>query len=274
MQFAKFVVAGVVPNIEHRRIHHVPEDFFAAVVQTAQGDIAIDQDRHRAPEPVAGFANALLLGIAQGSAPIVDVGKVDVIDYAIEHLFGLLAIGGLTRRSDDDRCFHLGLVPQLAERFDVLDHLGVIQTDTKGVELFGIRPIDADLDLVESAMQDPLGDITPKQIPVGENLHTRDPLVLAILDPICQLLVDQRLAVPVQMDQPSPPLDTLLDNRLEDLLLHVGFGSTDGRSRAKHTVSLAMVGRFDTNRFWKRLTQQRHRIGDDIRGDRANCPYK
>lgn len=148
MEFAKFVVSGIVPDIEHRRVHHVSEDFFGAVVQAAQGHIAVDQDGHGPPESIARFANPLLFGITQSTAPIVDMGKVDVIDDAIEHLFGLFSIGGLTSGCDDDRGLHLGLIAKFAEGFHIFDDFGVVQPDAKGVELLGVRAIDTDFDFV------------------------------------------------------------------------------------------------------------------------------
>jgi hypothetical protein len=113
-------------------------------------------------------------------------------------------------------------------------------------------------------MKDPLGNIPLEQIPIGENFYTWNPLILAVRDPIGQLLIDQWLAVTVQMDQTRATLDTLFDDRFEDILLHVGLRTTDGRSRAKHAVGLAMIRRFNPNRLRKRLTQKRHGIGDYI----------
>ena len=274
MQGAQFVVPRVVPDIEHGSIHDVSEDFFAAVVQAAQSHIAVDQDGHGSPKSIARLSDALLLGVSEGTAPVVDMGKVDVIDDTGEHFFGLSAVGGLTSCSDDDGGFHVGLIAQFAKRFDVFDNLGMIQSDSQSVEFFGVRAIDTDFDFVKTAVQKALGQITAKQIAVGEYLHTWDTLVFAVFDPLWQLLVDQRFAVAMEVEQTRATFDALLDDGLEDLLLHVGFSASDGRSWAKDAVGLAVVSRLDPNGFRERLTQQGHGICDNKRGDRADGAHE
>ena len=274
MQRSQFVVSCVVPNIDHRGIEHVAEDLFAAVVQAAQGYIAVDQDGHCAPEPIAWFSDTLLFSVAKSTAPVVDMSKVDVIDHAREHLLGLSAVGGLASCRDDDRRFHFGLVAKGAKRFDVFDDFGVIQTDAQGVKLFGVRTIDADFDFVQTAVQNSLGNFAAKQVAVGEDLHAWDTLVLAVFDSVSKLLIDQRFTVSMEMHKSSPTFDALLDDRLKDLLFHVGFRPTDRRSRAKDAVGLAVICRFDTHGFRKRLTQKRHGICDDIRGDRTDGAHE
>jgi hypothetical protein len=76
------------------------------------------------------------------------------------------------------------------------------------------------------------------------------------------------------MDQACATLDTLLDDRFENILLHVGLRTADRRSGAKHAVGLAVIRRFNPNSFRKRLTQKCHGIGDYIRGDRADGANK
>jgi hypothetical protein len=71
------------------------------------------------------------------------------------------------------------------------------------------------------------------------------------------------------MNQSHATLDALLDHLFEKLLLHVPLRSPDGRARAEHAIRLAMIGGLDPNRFWERLSQHGHRIGDDIRSHRA-----
>lgn len=119
-------------------------------------------------------------------------------------------------------------------------------------------------------MEDTLCDIASEQIAVGKDFYPWDALVLAVFDPISQLFVDERFAITVQVDQSRTPLDALFDHRFKDVLFHVRLRSTNGRSRAKHAVGLAMVGRFDAYGFGKRLTQKGHRVSDDVGGDRTD----
>lgn len=64
MQRSQFVVSCVVPDIDHGGAKHVSENFFAAVIQAAQGDIAVDQDGHGAPKTIARFSDPLLLSVS------------------------------------------------------------------------------------------------------------------------------------------------------------------------------------------------------------------
>ena len=131
MQFAKFVVSGIVPNIEHATIVHVSEDFFAAVIEAAKGNVTIDQDGHRPPKAIAWFANALLFCIAEGTAPIMDAGEVDMVHNILEHLFGLFAIRRLASCCDDNGCRLSCFIAQCTKRFNVLDNLRMVETNSQ-----------------------------------------------------------------------------------------------------------------------------------------------
>ena len=57
MQVADFAVPRVVPDLGDRLVADVAENFFARVVETAERDVAVDEDRQRPPDAVARLAN-------------------------------------------------------------------------------------------------------------------------------------------------------------------------------------------------------------------------
>jgi hypothetical protein len=74
----------------------------------------------------------------------------------------------------------------------------------------------------------------------------------------------------MQVEQTHATFNTLLDDLLEEVLLHVPLRSTDSRTRTENAVGLAMIRCFNANGFWEWLSKQCHRIGDDIRNHRTH----
>lgn len=274
MQLAKFIVPGVIPDIDHPTVVHVPENFFATVIEAAQRNVAIDQDGHRPPQAIAWLANALLFCITEGATPVMDAGEVDMVHHVFEHLFGLFTIRRLASCRDDDRRRFSRFISQFSKRLDVVDNLGMVEPNTQKIELFGIGTIDADFDLIESAIEDALCEITAEQVSISKDLDLGDPFFFAVTDAIGKLFIDQWLAVPVQMYQSHSTFDTLFDHSLEEVLFHVPFATADGRAWAEDAVGLAVIGGLDSDCFGERLPQQAHRIGDNVRRHRAHGSNK
>lgn len=150
----------------------------------------------------------------------------------------------------------------------------MIEADPQRVELLGVRPIDADLDLVQPAVDQSLCDFASQQIAVGKDLDLRNAGFFAVTNALRQLFVDERFSVTVEMHQPNSTLDALLHDRFKKLLLHVSLRSTYARARAKHAVSLAVVGGLNPYRLGEGLPQQCHRVGDDIRSHRSHRTHQ
>ena len=77
-------------------------------------------------EVEAFLASRKELKLTDGAAPVMNFGEVDMVNHAVEHHFGLLAVRRLAGGRDNRRLRNARLVPQRPKRFHILQHLAVI----------------------------------------------------------------------------------------------------------------------------------------------------
>lgn len=228
MQLAQFLVAVVLPDFLHGGFIDIAQDDLASVIQTAKRNVSVDEHGHCAPQTVTRFTDPFDLLSAQRSAPVVNPAEIDVVNNAIKHFLRLFLVRGLASCRHNTREDFSRFIPQFAERGDVLQYFGVIQSGSQQVELLGISAVNADLDFVQATFKQLLGRLTPQQVSVGEDLDSRNPKLFAISDSLRQSFVEQGFAKAMQVQEPRAANNTLLNHSLKQLLRHEAFVSSDG----------------------------------------------